>query len=70
MKKLFVMLLAEMKRMGCTVIYGNFNKIVVCSKRHNVEEAIANVEFVVSSIRNKELFHSLEITFRCVIKSV
>ncbi|XP_018571015.1 DNA polymerase epsilon catalytic subunit A [Anoplophora glabripennis] len=64
MKKLFLQLVAEFKRLGCTVIYANFNKIVVCSKRKNVEDALANVQFVVSSIRNKELFHSLEITYR------
>lgn len=64
MKKLFLQLVAEFKRLGCIIIYANFDKIVVCSKRKNVEDALANVEFVVSSIRNKELFHSLEITYR------
>ncbi|KAJ8911867.1 hypothetical protein NQ315_012533 [Exocentrus adspersus] len=57
-------LVAEFKRLGCTIIYANFNKIVVCSKRKSVEDALANIEFVVSSIKNKELFHSLEITYR------
>lgn len=64
MKKLFLQLVAEFKRLGCTIIYANFNKIVICSKKKSVEDAIANVEFVVTSIRNKELFHSLEITYR------
>ncbi|XP_044265120.1 DNA polymerase epsilon catalytic subunit 1 isoform X2 [Tribolium madens] len=64
MKKLFLQLVAEFKRLGCTIIYANFNKIVICSKKRCVEDALANVEFVVTSIRNKELFHSLEITFR------
>lgn len=64
MKKLFLQLVAEFKRLGCTIVYANFNKIVICSKKKSVEDAIANVEFVVTSIRNKELFHSLEITYR------
>ncbi|CAG9813248.1 unnamed protein product [Phaedon cochleariae] len=64
MKKLFLQLVAEFKRLGCTIIYANFNKIVLCSKKNNVEDALANVNFIVSSIRNKELFHSLEITYR------
>ncbi|XP_023014693.2 DNA polymerase epsilon catalytic subunit 1 [Leptinotarsa decemlineata] len=63
MKKLFLQLVAEFKRLGCMIIYANFNKIVICSKRKKVEDALGNVEFVVTSIRNKELFHSLEITF-------
>ncbi|XP_057662319.1 DNA polymerase epsilon catalytic subunit 1 [Diorhabda carinulata] len=64
MKKLFLQLVAEFKRLGCMIIYANFNKIIICSKKTTVEDAIANVEFVVTSIRNKELFHSLEITYR------
>ncbi|XP_064211685.1 DNA polymerase epsilon catalytic subunit 1 isoform X2 [Tribolium castaneum] len=64
MKKLFLQLVAEFKRLGCTIIYANFNKIVICSKKKSVEDAMENVEFVVTSIRNKELFHSLDISFR------
>ncbi|CAH0549983.1 unnamed protein product [Brassicogethes aeneus] len=64
MKKLFLQLVSEFKRLGCTIIYANFNKIVICSKKKNVEDALGKVEFVVTSIRNKELFHSLEITYR------
>lgn len=63
MKKLFLQLVAEFKRLGCKIVYANFNKIVICSTKNNVEDAIANIKFVVASIRNKELFHSLEITF-------
>ncbi|KAB0803610.1 hypothetical protein PPYR_00580 [Photinus pyralis] len=63
MKKLFMMLVAEFKRLGCTIIYANFNKIILCSKKRLVEDALANAEFVITSIRNKELFHSLQITY-------
>lgn len=64
MRKLFVQLVAEFRRLGCAVVYANFDKIVLCTKRYNVRDALANVEFVIASIRNKELFHSLEITQR------
>uniref|UniRef100_A0A6P7GFS4 DNA polymerase epsilon catalytic subunit n=1 Tax=Diabrotica virgifera virgifera TaxID=50390 RepID=A0A6P7GFS4_DIAVI len=64
MKKLFLQLVAEFKRLGCMILYANFNKIIICSKKTTVEDAISNVEFVVASIRSKELFHSLEITYR------
>ncbi|KAF7265187.1 hypothetical protein GWI33_021380 [Rhynchophorus ferrugineus] len=63
MKKLFLQLVAELKRLGCVIIYANFNKIVLCTKKNNVEDAVANVEFVVNSIRNKELFHSIDISY-------
>ncbi|CAG9856188.1 unnamed protein product [Phyllotreta striolata] len=64
MRKLFLQLVAEFKRLGCRIVYANFNKIIVCSKKSSVEEALAHVDFVVTSIRNKELFHSLDITYR------
>ncbi|KAF5297091.1 hypothetical protein FQA39_LY02671 [Lamprigera yunnana] len=63
MKKLYIQLVAEFKRLGCTIIYANFNKIILCSKRRSVADAIASAEFVITSIRNKELFHSLQITY-------
>lgn len=64
MKKLFMQLVAEFKRMGCTIVYANFNKIILCCKKRKAEDAVANIEFVVASIRNKELFHSMEISYR------
>ncbi|KAK4884405.1 hypothetical protein RN001_000676 [Aquatica leii] len=63
MKKLFLQLVAEFKRLGCTIVYANFNKIILCTKKRHVKDAIANAEFVIASIRNKELFHSLQITY-------
>lgn len=68
MKKLFMQLVAEFKRLGANVVYANFDKVVLCSTKRSVEDAVANVEFVVTSIRNKELFHSLQITYRSVWK--
>lgn len=64
MKKLFIQLVAEFKRLGCTIVYANFNKIIVCSKKRKVADALAGIEFVIASIRNKELFHSLALTTR------
>ncbi|KAL1514239.1 hypothetical protein ABEB36_003526 [Hypothenemus hampei] len=64
MKKLFLQLIAEFKRLGCVIVYANFNKVVICTKKSNVEDALASIEFVVNSIRNKELFHSLEISYK------
>ncbi|XP_046401826.1 DNA polymerase epsilon catalytic subunit 1 [Ischnura elegans] len=64
MKKLYIQLVAEFKRLGSVIVYANFNKIIICTKKKRVEDAIAYVEFVVQSIRNKELFHSIEISYR------
>ncbi|XP_076247642.1 DNA polymerase epsilon catalytic subunit 1 [Calliopsis andreniformis] len=63
MKKLFIQLLAEFKTLGSIIIFANFNKIIVCTKKRTVSDALGYMEFVVQTIRNKEIFHSIEITF-------
>lgn len=63
MKKLFMQLVAEFKRLGSIIVYANFNKILICTKKYTILDAITYVEYIVKNIRNKELFHSIEITY-------
>ncbi|MEE6511690.1 hypothetical protein FKM82_018375 [Ascaphus truei] len=66
MKKLFLQLVAEFKRLGSSVVYANFNRIILCTKKRRVEDAIAYVEYITKSIHTREIFHSLTISFsRC-----
>lgn len=44
-------------------MFANFNRIIICTKKHSLEEAVGYVKFVVQSITNRELFHSLQIRF-------
>ncbi|XP_028166881.1 DNA polymerase epsilon catalytic subunit A-like [Ostrinia furnacalis] len=64
MKKLFLMLVAEFKRLGSLIVYADFNKILLCTKKNSVLDGIGYVEFVVQSIRNKELFHGIDIRYK------
>ncbi|KAF4113792.1 hypothetical protein G5714_006337 [Onychostoma macrolepis] len=66
MKKIFLQLVAEFKRLGSSVICGNFNRLILCTKKRHIDDAIAYVEYITNSIHSKEIFHSLSITFsRC-----
>ncbi|XP_069475427.1 DNA polymerase epsilon catalytic subunit A isoform X1 [Ambystoma mexicanum] len=66
MKKLFLQLVAEFKRLGSSVIYANFNRIILCTKKRRIEDAIAYVEYITKSIHTREIFHSLTISLsRC-----
>ncbi|KAM9811154.1 DNA polymerase epsilon catalytic subunit A [Neosynchiropus ocellatus] len=66
MKKVFLQLIAEFKRLGSTVVYGNFNRIILCTKKRRIDDAIGYVEYITNSIHSKEIFHSLSISFsRC-----
>ncbi|KAM8817888.1 DNA polymerase epsilon catalytic subunit A isoform 4-T4 [Rhynchonycteris naso] len=66
MKKLFLQLIAEFKRLGSSVVYANFNRIILCTKKRRIEDALSYVEYITTSIHSKEIFHSLTISFsRC-----
>uniref|UniRef100_A0A3P9H1R7 DNA polymerase epsilon catalytic subunit n=1 Tax=Oryzias latipes TaxID=8090 RepID=A0A3P9H1R7_ORYLA len=66
MKKVFLQLAAEFKRLGSTVVYGNFNRIILCTKKRRIDDAVAYVEYITNSIHSREIFHSLSISFsRC-----
>lgn len=62
MKKLFIQLIAEFQRLNSKIVFANFNKIIICTRKRTVEQALGYIEFTVQSIRNRELFHSIEIT--------
>ncbi|KAF2353054.1 DNA-directed DNA polymerase family B multifunctional domain [Trinorchestia longiramus] len=63
MNKLFLHLVSEFKRLGALIVYANFNKIIIGTKKRRVVDAISYVEYVVDAIKNKEMFHSVDITF-------
>ena len=59
MKKMFLQLIGEFRRLGSTIIYADFSKIVVCTKKKSMSDASAYIQFILSSIKSRELFHSL-----------
>ncbi|KAK8403806.1 hypothetical protein O3P69_000115 [Scylla paramamosain] len=63
MRKLFLHLIAEFKRLGAVIVHANFNKIILCTRKKRLEDAISYVQYVVNSIRGKELFHSIDLSF-------
>ncbi|XP_018524002.1 DNA polymerase epsilon catalytic subunit A [Lates calcarifer] len=66
MKKVFLQLVAEFKRLGSTVVYGNFNRMILCTKKRRIDDAIGYVEYITNSIHSREIFHSLSMSFsRC-----
>lgn len=66
--KMFNQLVAEFQRLGSHVVYASLSRIIVCTKRKSVEDASAYVEFVVNSMRNKELFHSIDFSVKQAYK--
>lgn len=63
MRKMFLRIVAEFKRLGATIIYADFNRIILNSSKKSVADALGYVEYVVQSLRNKELFHSIQLSY-------
>ncbi|KAL9894607.1 DNA polymerase epsilon catalytic subunit 1 isoform 1-T1 [Glossina fuscipes fuscipes] len=63
MRKMFLRIVAEFKRLGATIIYADFNRIVLSSGKKTVADAISYVDYIVQSLRNKEIFHSIQLSF-------
>ena len=57
MKKIFIQFIAEFRRMGANIVYASFNKLVICTRKKKIEDALSYSEFILSSIHNKDLFH-------------
>lgn len=63
MRKLFLQIIAEFKRLGANVIHADFNRIILNTNKKSIVDAISYVEYLVQNIRNKELFHSIHLSY-------
>ncbi|EGG20436.1 putative DNA polymerase epsilon subunit A [Cavenderia fasciculata] len=61
MKKVFLQLVFEFKKLGAKIIYGNFNKLIICTQKQTVEDAKAYCQYILAVIKKKELFSWLNI---------
>jgi DNA polymerase epsilon subunit 1 len=64
MKKLFLQIISEFKLLGVDIIYADFNKIIINTKKKSVVDALSYADFICQSIRNKELFHSVNLSYK------
>ncbi|EDV91605.1 GH12980 [Drosophila grimshawi] len=60
---MFLRIIAEFKRLGATIVYADFNRIILSSVKKSVSDALGYVDYVVQSLRNKEMFHSMQLSF-------
>lgn len=64
MRKLFLQIIAEFKRLGAEIIYADFNRVILNSGKKTIVDAISYVDYIVQNIRNKELFHSIQLSYQ------
>ena len=61
MKKLLLHLIAEFKRLGAVIIFADFNRIIISTKKRQYSDASTYVDYISEHIRNKEMFHCINI---------
>lgn len=64
MKKLFLQIVAEFKHLAVDIIHADFTKIIINSGKKSVLDGISYADYVCQSIRNKELFHSVHLSYQ------
>lgn len=62
MEKLFLQLLAELRRLGSQIVYADFSKIVLCTKKPDVKSAQTYVQFILQTVLANELFQVLSLS--------
>lgn len=60
MKKLFLQLVSKLKKLGCQVVHGDFQKLIVTTEKRSFEEASQHIEFVLSQIKKEDMFRHLD----------
>ena len=60
-RKTFTLLLAEMKKLGATVVFADARRVIVCTGKRRLANASAFVEGMRASLRKRELFSWLEL---------
>eukprot|EP00644_Phytophthora_capsici_P000698 jgi/Phyca11/533658/estExt2_fgenesh1_pg.C_PHYCAscaffold_160024 len=55
-------LLAEFRRLGSQIVYADFSKIIVCTKKKSVRDAQTYLNFILQTVLSNELFQVLNFT--------
>lgn len=58
--------MAEFQRLNAQIVFADFNRVIINSGKKTLIDAISYVEYIVQNIRNKELFHSINLTYQQV----
>ncbi|XP_026665327.2 DNA polymerase epsilon catalytic subunit A isoform X2 [Phoenix dactylifera] len=61
MKKLFALLLAEFRKLGATIIFANFSKIVIDTGKIDLSAARAYCDCLLKTLQTRDLFEWIEL---------
>ncbi|OUC43799.1 hypothetical protein D917_09513 [Trichinella nativa] len=61
MKKLYLMLIAELDQMGLQIVHADLNRVILSSGRPKYDDAVAHVDYILRTIQNKEIFSVVDL---------
>eukprot|EP01132_Coremiostelium_polycephalum_P007732 gene7732-9508_t len=61
MKKIFLQLIFEFKKLGAKIVYGDFHKIIICSDKSTIEDAQSYCNYIITVVKKKDLFSWISI---------
>ena len=56
-------LIAEFKRLGSNIVYANFSRMILCTKKRRIADALAYVEYITNTVRQRELYRLVDISY-------
>lgn len=60
---LYFQFISEFKRLGLNVVYGNFNRLILCIKKRRLVDVLGYVEYIINSIKTRDLFKLVEMSY-------
>ncbi|XP_020973388.1 DNA polymerase epsilon catalytic subunit A isoform X5 [Arachis ipaensis] len=61
MQKVFAMLLAEFRKLGATIVFANFSKIIIDTGKYDLAAAKAYCDSLLRTIQSRDLFEWIEL---------
>ncbi|KAJ4832189.1 DNA polymerase epsilon catalytic subunit A [Turnera subulata] len=61
MQKVFALLLAELRKLGATIIFANFAKVIIDTGKFNLSAAQAYCNSLVKTLQSREMFEWIEL---------
>lgn len=61
MIKVFMQLMQRFRKLGSSIVYGSFNKLIICTGKPTVERGMAYCKYLLDTIREKPLFEWLDL---------
>jgi DNA polymerase epsilon subunit 1 len=61
MKKLCILLINELRRLGAHIVYADLSRIIVCTNKLTVNDALPYMEYLLKNLQSKDLFNTIHI---------